>query len=104
MNNAQLLAKLQELITLEPSLFQELKKEKNMEQLVKRMVEAAERHGIAISVDGLSALLATAKAANIGKGEINDEDLEDVTGGLDFDNTAKLLLDFFKPRIEHQFE
>lgn len=80
--NTSLVLKLQKLIGLEPDLFQELKKEKSMEQLVERTVAAAERHGIAISSDQLAALLATVNT-NMAKGEISDEALEGVAGGLD---------------------
>lgn len=54
-----------------------------MEQLVERTVKAAEQHGIAISSNELAALLATVNA-NMAKGAISDEALEDVAGGFDF--------------------
>lgn len=94
MNITELAAKLQKLINQEPALEQELKNLENLDQAIAPIVAAADRHGIPMDAAALTALLNAANES-VMHGEIRDEALADLAGGVIMpDWPADFLKDF----------
>lgn len=99
MHNAELIITLEKLFSLEPSLAEDLEKAAHLDQAVEHIVAAAGRHDLSVDASDLSAWLNTVKAG-VAKGEIDDEQLAGVTGGLTMLGTVLALLSRVRVRFE----
>ena len=80
MSNTELIARMQELISLEPSLKEELQKARSLDQVLQHLQSAANRHDIPLDAGELDNML-EAVNAKAKAGELTDEQLAQVEGG-----------------------